>query len=71
MSEPRIVQPLVVMQSPPDPLSDYDEATAGKFTEDTSVQTGLDYQDWVAQRRPLPFPGDKTDEDLSADVPEI
>ena len=71
MSEPRVVQPLVVMQPPPDPLSTYDEVTAGQFVEDTTVTTGLSYEEWCAQRRPLPYPGDSVDTDLSADVPEI
>ena len=70
MSEPRIVQPLVVMQPPPDPLSSYDDMVADQFTEDTTVSTDLTYEQWCAQRRPLPYPGE-TAPDLNADVPEI
>jgi hypothetical protein len=70
MSEPRVVQPLVVMQPPPDPLSNYDEATSGQFVEDTTIPTGLTFEEWVTQRRPLPFP-ESAEVDLSTDVPEI
>lgn len=69
-NEPRVVQPLVVMQPPPDPQQTYDEAQADRFIEDTSIPTGLTFEEWCAQRRPLPFPGDSGKAELTADVPE-
>ena len=49
---PRVVQPMVVMQPPPEPLIDPDGGE--QFVEDTRVQGDLTYTEWLAQHRPLP-----------------
>lgn len=52
--EPRILQPIVVMPPPPDPEATYDDVEAARFIEDTTVVDDLTFEQWVAQRRPLP-----------------
>ena len=65
MSEPKVITPLVVMppmEQPPDAV----DIDSERFIEDTSVPTGLTFEEWLAARRE-PTTG-AADE---ADIPEI
>ena len=52
--EPRVLQPLVIMQPPAEPLPTSEDEEAERFIEDLAVPSDLTFQDWVARNRPLP-----------------
>ena len=71
MSQPRIIQPLVIM-APPEPadLEDVADDEAQRFIEDTAVESNLTFQQWVAKNKPLPPTSAAVGIDLSGDVPD-
>ncbi len=52
--EPRVIQPMVLIPGPTDPVPTYDDVEAERFIEDTSIPSDLTFQEWVARNRPLP-----------------
>jgi hypothetical protein len=67
--EQRIVQPLVIMQPPADPEATFVDEQAERFIEDTTVEGGLTFAEWVAKNKPIQTP--PPDTTAAADVPEI
>ena len=53
MSEQRVLQPFAVMAPPQDP-SVVEDPDADRFIEDTTVVSGLSWQEWLAHNRPHP-----------------
>ena len=69
--EHRVIQPMVIMTPPPDPEVTYDDQEANRFVEDTQVRGDLTFQQWVAQRQPLPAVAAEPESPFADDVPEV
>ena len=64
------MQPLVVMQPPPDPADNLDPDGGDRFIEDTTVHSGLTFTEWLAQHRPIP-PAPRGHVEYEDAIPEL
>jgi hypothetical protein len=72
MTEQRVLQPMVIMPPPVEAATapDVDDQDADRFIEDTTVEGGLTFQEWIARNRPIPKVEPVAGVDFSADIPD-